>query len=96
LDCWTSPNQIAFQGIIGRWIDNNWEYQERIIDLDILTGSHTGKKLAKSFIKCMETLNIADKIMAITTDNASNCDTFFNELSSELSSKVLLLFINYK
>lgn len=88
IDCWTSQNQIAFQGVIAHWIDEDWEFQERVIDLDILKGKHTGKNLAQSFLKCVNEFNLADKIMAITTDNASNCDTFFKELTSSLCSQV--------
>ena len=78
LDCWTSPNQIPFHGIVAQWIGNDFEYQQKIIDLDILNGQHTGTNLAESFMKVAMDMGVSQKILAITTDNASNCDSFDN------------------
>lgn len=58
------------------------------MDLDILSGSHTGKNLALSFWRSLQRFDIIHKVMAITTDNAANCDTFFNELGILFQSQV--------
>ena len=80
LDVWTSVNHFAFHGIIVQWIDEYWELQELILTLDILEGSHSGVKLAQSFVKVLEEFGLMNKIAAITSDNASNYDTFFQEV----------------
>lgn len=48
-DCWTSSNQHPFQGVIARWISDDWELNNSVIDLTKLHGSHKGKNLAKEF-----------------------------------------------
>lgn len=71
IDGWTSPNQIQFQGIIVRWINEDFMYEERVLDLDILHGSHTGNALAELFVKVLEEFKLLDKILSITSDNAN-------------------------
>lgn len=88
LDCWTSSNQVAYHGIIARWISADWTLKEIILDLDILKGQHTGQNLADSFIKVLNEARVLGKILAVTTDNASNCDTFFTNLNHGLAMKV--------
>lgn len=56
--------------------------------MDVLNGKHTGEMLSKSFAGVLEKFNLLQKIMAITTDNAGNCDTFFQHLADYLLDKV--------
>ncbi|OXA47595.1 putative AC transposase [Folsomia candida] len=51
LDCWTSSNQYAFQGIIVQGISKDWQLLSLPLDLTILHGSHTGENLATQFFK---------------------------------------------
>jgi hypothetical protein len=80
IDCWTSSNQFPFQGVIGSWIDENWEIHNEVLDLQMLEGEHTGKNIAKAFDEVLQNFDIWNKLLSITTDNASNMDTFFVEL----------------
>ncbi len=61
---------------------------EQILDLSILEGNHTGQNLANVFMQVVKDFQLQDKILAITTDNASNCDTFFGELNLLLQEQV--------
>jgi hypothetical protein len=89
LDVWSSPNQVAYHGIIARWSDSRGDtFNEEVLDLDILSGSHTGDNLCSSFIKVLKDFHCTEKILGITTDNASNCDTFFVKLAKELHDLV--------
>lgn len=80
IDCWTSSNQHPFQGVIARWISNDWELKNVVIDLTVLHGSHTGKNIAKYFYDVLLDYGIVEKLLSVTTDNASNMDTLFEEL----------------
>lgn len=88
MDCWTSKNQLPFQGVIANWIDSNYDARSVVIDLSILQGSHTGKRLAESFIEVLDDFEITRKINAVTSDNAGNMDTFFKKLEDTLQSRV--------
>lgn len=49
IDCWTSSNQYPFQGVIAKWINDDWELCSTVLDLTILHGSHEGINLAAAF-----------------------------------------------
>lgn len=80
IDCWTSSNQHPFQGVIGRWINDDWELCSTVLDLTILQGKHDGKNIAAAFWGVIKEYNLQSKILSVTTDNASNMDTMFEEL----------------
>jgi len=60
--------------------------------LDILSGSHTGSNLAKSFINVLNDFGLMDKLISITTDNASNCDRFFHHFVAYQKKENLVRF----
>lgn len=84
IDCWTSSNQLPFQGVIGRWINNEWELCTTVLDLTILKGSHEGVNIAAAFMNVLKDYNLFEKLLSVTTDNASNMDTMFIELEKLL------------
>lgn len=91
VDCWTSSNQKAFQGIIVQGIIESWEIVTIPLDLTILDGSHSGENLAESFVTVLEEFNLLNKVHSITSDNASNMDTFFVHLRNTLAMQVTKL-----
>jgi hypothetical protein len=80
LDCWTSPNDIAFLGIVGHWISEGFEYEEYVIDFVKLKGEHTGNNLAYEVKKSLQKLQCSNKLIAVTGDNASNNKTLSEKL----------------
>jgi len=94
IDCWTSSNQLAFQGVIARFIDKNWNLCTIPLDLTLLSGPHTGENIAHSLLKVVEEFGITDKIGSITTDNAANMDTFFVSFANLLEGKGHIFDIN--
>lgn len=86
IDCWTSSNQHPFQGVIGRWISDDWELRNVVIDLTVLHGSHKGQNIAKSFWDVLLDYAIVEKLLSVTTDNAYNMDTMFQELEKLASA----------
>lgn len=80
IDCWTSSNQFPFQGVLARWINDDWELCTTVLDLTILSGSHEGVNIAAAFWKVIKDYNLVEKLLSVTTDNAYNMDTMFAEL----------------
>lgn len=81
IDCWTSSNQYPFQGVIARWINSEWELCSTVLDLTILHGSHEGVNLANAFWDVLKEYDdLLTKLLSVTTDNATNMDTLFEEL----------------
>jgi len=85
LDAWTSKNQLAFLGITVHWIDDDFNLHNTLFDFIKMDGSHTGVNLAKYFVESVKSMGCEHKIMAITTDNASNNITMMNEIETQLA-----------
>jgi hypothetical protein len=49
--------------------------QERLLAFKLLEGEHDGKSLCEAFIEVLEDYEIADRLLAVTADNASNNST---------------------
>ncbi|CAG7720676.1 unnamed protein product [Allacma fusca] len=85
IDGWTSSNQHSFLGIIAQWISKDWEIIRVPLDLTLMEGSHSGKNIAETVERAIAEFDLWGKISGITTDNASNLDTFFEELGELMS-----------
>ncbi|CAB5363724.1 unnamed protein product [Rhizophagus irregularis] len=93
LDRWTSPNVISFLGITCHYIDADWDLKDILVDFVDLSGPHSGENLANVFTKCLQDKKILTKILAITTDNAANNDTFFKEFEKVCNENQILKHI---
>lgn len=82
VDCWTSRNGHAFQGVVAHWITKDWELKAIVLDLSIIEGSHSGANLAESFGNVLTRFGLWNKLFAVTSDNASNMTTFLKTLES--------------
>ncbi|CAG8720917.1 16820_t:CDS:2, partial [Cetraspora pellucida] len=76
IDVWTSSNAYSFLAITAHWITNNWKLKNILIDFIDLMGPHSEENLCNAFVRCCYKLGILTKMFAITSDNATNNDTF--------------------
>ncbi|CAB4467221.1 unnamed protein product [Rhizophagus irregularis] len=60
------------------WITKDWRLQDKLLDFIDLSGPHSVKNLCNTFIKSCHKFGILAKILAVTSDNASNNLTFIN------------------
>jgi hypothetical protein len=86
LDCWTSPFQQAFMAITGYFLDKDWNYREILLGFEPLHGTHSGLNLSTTLLEVFQQYNITDRVLAITTDNASNNNTLVECLQESLQS----------
>jgi len=87
IDCWTSSNGLAFQGVVARFIDDSWNLCTLPLDLTLLSGPHYGENIAHAPMKVVDEFGITEKIGSITTDNASNMDSFFTSFANLMEGK---------
>ncbi|GCB25878.1 putative AC transposase [Aspergillus awamori] len=87
LDVWTSKNHKAILGVIGHWLTPDFRYRERVLEFNELCGSHSGENMAEVLQKTLEELQIEEKLLTITADNASNNETLLSELYFNLAEK---------
>ena len=82
VDAWTSPNTKDFLGITVHWIDASWQLRNTLLAIPPLGESHTGEALCTAFEATCRDFGVMSKLLAITTDNASNNDTFLGHLET--------------
>ena len=84
LDVWTSPNHIPVFAIIGHWITPNYVKKEALFEFQALKGVHSGENIAGITLGTLDRLDVLQKLLAITADNASNNDTLVEHLHHQL------------
>jgi hypothetical protein len=84
LDCWTSPFQQAFLAITGYFLDRDWNYREVLLDFEPIYGTHTGVNLSTVLLENLQQFNVHDRVLAITTDNASNNNTLVASIQESI------------
>ena len=75
LDCWTSPFSQAFMAITGYFLDKDWNYCEVLLGFVPLDGSHSAAYLSETVVKILQQHRIIERVLSVTTDNASNNNT---------------------
>lgn len=83
LDLWTSPNHIAFLGVIAHFTLPSGTLTQALLALQEMEGSHTGENICHAFISIVEEYNIRDRIGYFMMDNATNNDTFIDCLAEK-------------
>ena len=89
LDCWTSPFSQAFMAITGYFLDKEWNYCEVLLGFEHLLGSHTGAHLSETVIRILREHSIEDRVLSVTTDNASNNNTMMQGVQEMVKSQAL-------
>lgn len=93
LDCWTSPFTQAFMAITAYFIDEDWQYNEVLLGFEPLHGKHSGANLSDILLDILRKYDIEDRVLAVTTDNASNNDTLIKSLQQNLTDNTTLIRI---
>lgn len=86
LDCWTSPFQQAFMAITGYFIDQDWNYREILLGFEPLYGSHSGANLSTVLLDLFQQHQIVNRVLAVTTDNASNNTTLISSIQESVQA----------
>ena len=84
--------------LIAHFIDKNWNFQKKIINLQVLSTPHHGEQIAQAVETCLLGWG-HDKIFTITVDNASSDDVAAQHLHKLIRSSGLLLdgeFFSYE
>ncbi|KAJ6126404.1 hypothetical protein N7523_002016 [Penicillium sp. IBT 18751x] len=86
LDCWTSPFRQAFMAVPGYFIDQDWNYREILLGFEPLHGTPSGINLSAVLLDLLQQHQIVDRVLAITTDNASNNNTLMLSIQESVQS----------
>jgi hypothetical protein len=87
VDCWKSPNDNHFLAVMCYYISDSWEYREALLGFEPLSGQHTGRNLAEVVEAVLARHDLTQRLLVVTSDNASNNDTMRSTLESSFSSQ---------
>jgi len=85
VDDWSSSNHLAFLEINCYYIDQNWQYQKKLLEFKLIFNSHTDQKLAEIVESVLIKHKLKTHLLAVTTDNADNNDMMWTELKDVLN-----------
>jgi len=85
-DLWTSPNNIAFVGVIGYYMSSQYKVETVLLGLRRLHGTHSGENIAEAIVKVIRKYELSgNQIGWFILDNASSNDTCVAEILKALN-----------
>ena len=87
LDEWTNSQKITFLRVLMYWIDNKFQYQEKLIEFQSLNINHDDWAYNQHFLQLCEYYDIKKKLLKVVIDNASNNDIMKKELKKALNNR---------
>ena len=85
LDCWSAPRREGYIAIKAYWVSSIWEMTEALIGFEPVYGEHSGQSLGLIVLKRLEFFEITTRIIALTSDNASNNATLTESLNGAIT-----------
>jgi RNase P/RNase MRP subunit p29 len=61
--------------ITAYFLDRNWDYREVLLRFELLSGTHSGPNLGQVVVRTLQQHQVLGRVLAVTTDNASNNTT---------------------
>lgn len=86
-DVWSAKNKDSFFGFTIHYIDDSWNVKQSLLAFKHLEGEHDGLTLSKAMIEVLEDLGIADRLLGVTADNASNNTTMLSNIETYYNEK---------
>jgi len=85
-DLWTSPNNIAFVGVVGHFMSSQYKVETVMLGLRRLHGTHSGENIAEAILKVIRKYELSgNQIGWFVLDNASSNDTCVAEILKALN-----------
>ena len=71
-DMWTSTlNSESFLGLTIHYIDQDWNFQQFLLDIIPFQIRHIGVNIANTIVSVLNEFNLTNKTLALITDNES-------------------------
>ncbi|KAK7130827.1 hypothetical protein R3I94_016086 [Phoxinus phoxinus] len=78
LDIWTSRRGHSFLGIVGSFVDENFQDHTVLLSCEHIQGHHTAKHIYEKYEEVLRRWNIQRGVIRVVTDSASNMVKAFN------------------
>ncbi|PVH35399.1 hypothetical protein PAHAL_7G172100 [Panicum hallii] len=93
-DIWSGNAKEDYFSVVAHFINSDWQLEKRIIGLRLIDVSHSGENSAERLLHVLEEYALADKVFAVTLDNASANSNAVERLTPRLSAYVGELFLH--
>jgi len=86
-DIWTSTAMDSYCAATAHYIDENWRIRHIVLDVIPMSYPHTAEVIKDLLMTIIEDFGIEEKVLALTTDNASSMVKAFSLLEMEMCTK---------
>ena len=86
-DMWTASNNHAFLSLTIYYVNSLWQLKSFLLDIIPMTVRHTGTNMADAIMTVLHDFDLAEKALALTTDNASSMIVCGNLITEELEEE---------
>ncbi|CAG8685125.1 9397_t:CDS:2 [Cetraspora pellucida] len=86
-DIWTAANKIAFLSLTIHYIDTSWKLKNFLLDIIPMDVRHTECNIANNILRVFHEFNLAEKTLALTTNNASSMITCGKAITEKLEKE---------
>ncbi|CAB4419542.1 unnamed protein product [Rhizophagus irregularis] len=69
MDMWTTISSLGILAVTIHFIKDDWQFDHFVLDVLYIPSPHTALAIKDSIIKIVSELNIADRLIGITSDN---------------------------
>ncbi|KAE8819308.1 hypothetical protein D1007_02807 [Hordeum vulgare] len=80
-DIWTGGAKQDYISVVAHYVNEYWHLQKRVIGFELIDVSHSGPNIAQAILEVVNDFALADKVFAITLDNASADMSAMNTLT---------------
>lgn len=86
VDAWSTPDRKAFLATTLYFITDDWQYVEVLLAFQPLREKHDGETLATTVLGALQKFDLTNRILAWTTDNASNNSTMVAAINKKVKA----------
>lgn len=80
-DLWSSRSKHGYLGLTATWINQDFEIMDVLLEITYFPTPHTAEAIAKTIKGIIQSWEIEDHVLAITTDNGANIVAAIRELA---------------
>ncbi|CAG8811329.1 38922_t:CDS:2, partial [Gigaspora margarita] len=85
-DIWSSCAMISYMAVTCHFINDNWQLCHILLDIFEIPSPHTGQTISNMLLLLLNKYKLENKILALTSDNASNIILASNLVKSTLAN----------
>ncbi|KAJ6978355.1 LOW QUALITY PROTEIN: hypothetical protein NC653_030053 [Populus alba x Populus x berolinensis] len=93
LDFWSSYEQIFYMSVTCQWIDENWSFQQVLLDICQIPYPCGGSEIYHSLEKVLKMYNIESRVLSCTRHNSQNAVHACHTLKEELDETGMFCYI---